>query len=148
MENAISELQLASELRTVIARLVKKLRAHSETGGKLSLTERSTLSLLDQHGELLPNELAAMEKITAQSMSQILNHLSELGYIIRRVSKTDKRKIIVSLSKAGQHTLYKVRSERDEWLAKALQQSCSAKEQEWLRRAIIPLTRLVDFESD
>jgi DNA-binding MarR family transcriptional regulator len=89
-----------------------------------------------------------MEKITTQSMSQILNHLLELGYITRKTSKTDKRKAIISLSKAGQHTLYKVRNERDEWIARALQEACSAKEQEILRRSIPVLTRLVDFESD
>ena len=74
-----TDLQLASEMRTVITRLIKKLRKHSVTGMSLSLTERSTMGLLDLHGELLPNELAAMEKITTQSMSQILNHLYELG---------------------------------------------------------------------
>jgi DNA-binding MarR family transcriptional regulator len=140
------DLQLASDLRTVTTRLIKKLRSKSSVSGELSLTERSTIGLLDQHKELLPNELASMEKITTQSMSQILNHLLELGYINRRISKTDKRKSIISLSKAGQNVLYKVRNERDEWLNKALQQTCSAKEQATLRRAIIPLTKLVDFD--
>ena len=138
--------QLASDLRMVITRLIKKLRGKSTTGEKLSLTERSTLALLDQHKELLPNELAAMEKITSQSMSQILSHLLEIGYITRRLSKTDKRKSIISLSRAGQDILYTVRNERDEWLNKALQETCSAKEHELLRRVIVPLTRLVDFD--
>ena len=138
--------QLATDLRMVVTRLIKKLRSKSETGEKLSLTERSTLALLDQHKELLPSELAAMEKITTQSMSQILNHLLELNYITRRISATDKRKAIISLSKTGQHILYKVRNERDEWLNKALQETCSAKEQDLVRRAIVPLTRLVDFD--
>jgi DNA-binding MarR family transcriptional regulator len=138
--------QLASDLRMVITRLIKKLRIKSTTGEKLSLTERSTIALLDQHKELLPNELAAMEKITTQSMSQILNHLLDLGYITRRISKTDKRKSIITLSKTGQNILYKVRNERDEWLKKALQETCSSKEQEMLRRVIVPLTRLVDFD--
>ena len=106
MENTQNSQQLASDLRTVITRLIKKLRNKSTTSEKLSLTERSTISLLDRHRELLPSELAAMEKITTQSMSQILNHLLELGYIVRRVSPTDKRKVIISLSKAGQHILY------------------------------------------
>ncbi len=87
-----TDIQLASELRTVVTRLIKKLRKHSVTGMSLSLTERSTMSLLDQHGELLPNELAGMEKITNQSMSQILNHLAELGYINSRTSKEDIRR--------------------------------------------------------
>lgn len=138
--------QLASDLRMVITRLIKKLRAKSATGEKLSLTERSTLALLDQHKELLPSELAAMEKITTQSMSQILNHLVELDYITRRISKTDKRKSIISISKTGQHILYKVRNERDEWLNTALQETCSAKELDMLCRVLAPLTRLVDFD--
>jgi DNA-binding MarR family transcriptional regulator len=139
-------LQLASDLRTVLTRLIKKLRSKSETGGKLSLTERSTIGLLDLHKELLPSELAAMEKITTQSMSQILNHLFELGYITRRISTTDKRKSIITLSKTGQNVLHKVRNERDEWLNKALKETCTAKELEVLQRAITPLTKLVDFD--
>ncbi|MFI5124957.1 MAG: MarR family winged helix-turn-helix transcriptional regulator [Chitinophagales bacterium] len=138
--------QLASDLRTVVSRLVKKLRHKSASGEKLSLTERSTIALLDRHKELLPSELAAMEKITTQSMSQILHHLLELGYIIRRISDTDKRKVIISLSKAGQAILHKMRNERDEWLGNALINACNPREQDMLRRAIGPLTRLVDFD--
>ena len=79
-------------------------------------------------------------------MSQILNHLLELGYINRKISDTDKRKAIISLSKAGQNVLYKARNERDEWLNKALAETCTAKEQEILRRALTPLTKLVDYD--
>jgi DNA-binding MarR family transcriptional regulator len=146
MANEQTGLQLASDLRTVISRLIKKLRNKSTTSACLSLTERSSMALLDLHKELLPSELAAMEKITTQSMSQVLNHLLELGYIKRKISKTDKRKSIISLSKAGQDVLHKLRHERDEWLNKALTETCSAKEQELLRRAITPLTKLVDFD--
>ena len=141
-----SDIQLASELRTVITRLIKKLRKKSETGMSLSLTERSTMSLLDQYGEMLPNELATMEKITNQSMSQILNHLSELGYINRRISKEDKRKSIITLSARGSQVLRQVRSERDNWLYQAIEQTCSVGETEILRKAIQPLTRVLNFE--
>jgi len=146
MSNAPTNLQLATELRTTITRLIKKLRNKSISSEQLSLTERSTLALLDQHKELLPNELAAMEKITRQSMSQILNHLQQLGYIIKRTHDTDNRKTIISLSKEGQNILYKVRNERDEWLQKALQETCSTKEQELIQKALVPLTKIVDFD--
>jgi DNA-binding MarR family transcriptional regulator len=135
-----------SELRTVLARLMKKLRKESVTARHLSLTERSTIGLLDQHKELLPSELASMEKITNQSMSQILNHLLELGYIRRTASKTDKRKVLISLTKAGEDILVKVRSERDEWLSRAIEQTCSKEEQHLLKQVLIPLTKIVDFE--
>lgn len=146
MKKEQNDLQLASELRTVITRLIKKLRSKSIASERLSLTERSTIALLDQHKELLPSELAAMEKITTQSMSQILNHLLELGYINRKISETDKRKAIISLSRSGQKILYKVRNERDEWLDKALKKTCTPKEQDILRQALQPLTKLVDVD--
>ena len=140
------ESQLASDLRTVVTRLIKKLRKESVTGQQLSLTERSTWLLLYQHKELLPSELASMEKITNQSMSQMLNHLLELGYITRTASDTDKRKVMISLTELGEQTIVQVRSERDEWLAKAISESCNEEEVACLKQVIGPLTKLVDFE--
>ena len=144
--NVKTDIDFATELRNAVARLTKKLRKQSPTGLQLSLTERSTMALLQQHSGLLPSELAAMEMITNQSMSQVLNHLFELGYITRTISATDKRKINISLSKDGQDTLIKFRHERDEWLAKAIRESCTPEEQTLLKQVIVPLTKLVDFK--
>lgn len=146
MSTQDNNLQLASDFRTVISRLVKKLRSKPSAGNRLSLTERSVLSLLDEHKELLPSELAGMEKITSQSMSGILNNLSVLKYIRRKNSPDDKRKVLISLTKEGQNILYKRRHERDEWLSIAISQTLTAREQETLRKMIEPLARLVDFE--
>lgn len=141
-----NDLLLATELRTAITRLVKKLRKESVTGQKLSMTERSSLALLQQHGQLLPSELASMEKITNQSMSQILNHLLELEYIDRTASETDKRKVIITLTQKGEETIDQVRSERTEWLARAVKATCNEEEAKLLKKAIGPLTKLLDFE--
>lgn len=138
--------QLATDLRTATARLIKKLRKQSVTGQQLSLTERSTMSLLLQYKELLPSELAAMEKITNQSMSQLLNHLFELGFISRKSLETDKRKVLISLTPEGEKTFLQVRAERDEWLLKAIRETCSDEDIDALQRAIVPLTKLVDFD--
>ncbi len=138
--------EFVSDLRTVVARLIKKLRKESATSRQLSLTERSVLFLLLQHKELLPSELAAMEQITNQSMSTILSHLLELGYITRAASTTDKRKVLITLTTEGEKTLQQVRSERDHWLAHAIEATCTQQEQELLKQAIIPLTKIVDFE--
>jgi DNA-binding MarR family transcriptional regulator len=141
-----NNLQFVSDLRTVVGRMIKKLRKESATGQQLSLTERSTLSLLDQHKSMLPSELAAMEKITNQSMSAILNHLLELGYIIRTASETDGRKVHISLSAEGEKTLLQVRNERDQWLANAVAGTCTDEEQELLKKLIPILTKIVEFE--
>ena len=140
------DLQFASDLRTVVGRLIKKMRKESPTGFQLSLTERSTMAMLYQHKALLPSELAAMEMITNQSMSQVLNHLSELGFITRVPSQTDKRKINISLSEKGETTLLQFRHERDEWLLKAVTEACSPEEQEILKQAIYPLTKIVELK--
>ena len=140
------DLQLASDLRTAVSRLTKKLRKKSITGQGLSMTERSSLVLLHQNKEMLPSELASMEKITNQSMSQILGHLMELGYINRKASETDKRKVIISLTAAGEEMILRVRSERDEWLAKAIEATCDEEEIERIKKAIGPLTKLIDFD--
>lgn len=139
--------ELARELRNTVTRLIKRLRRQSSTGGEFSLTERSTLALLEQHGQLLPSELAAMEHITTQSMSQILNHLQGLNLIIRTPSATDGRKVIITLSTLGQEKINKVRNEREEWLNKAIYEVCTPEEQELLLKALGPLKKLIEYPS-
>jgi DNA-binding MarR family transcriptional regulator len=138
--------QFVSDLRTTVGRMIKKLRKESATGQQLSLTERSTLSLLHQHRSMLPSELAGMEKITNQSMSAILNHLFDLGYITRTASETDGRKVYITLSAEGEKTLLLVRNERDQWLSRAIAATCSKEDQELLKKAIPILTKIVEFE--
>ena len=141
------DIQKATELRSAIQQVVKKLRKESPSSQHLSLTERSTMSQLYQNKTMLPSELATNEKITNQSMSQVLNHLFELGYITRTVSETDKRKLNISLSPLGEQTLQQVRYERDEWLATAISETCTAEEQSILKQALVPLGKLIEYRS-
>lgn len=141
--NSNADIQFASDLRSTITRLVKKLRRESPTGQQLSLTERSTMAELYRNKAMLPSELAANEMITNQSMSQVLNHLSELGYITRTASETDGRKVNISLSEHGEQTLLQFRHERDEWLADAIARACSPEEQELLKQVLVPLGKIV-----
>jgi len=104
------------------------------------------MASLYQHKALLASELAAMEMITNQSMSQVLNHLFELGYIVRTTSETDKRKVNISLSPEGENMLLKFRHERDEWMHKAITQACTPEEQALLQKAIAPLTKIIDYK--
>lgn len=138
--------QLAAQLRPVLARLVRKLRKLSPANEDLSQSERSVLVLLDQHGQLLSAELAVMEKMTPQSMGQLLQHLFSLRLITRTISPDDKRKIIIALSEAGKDRIERVRKERDEWLSYAISSACTPEEQAILQAAITPLSKLVDFE--
>ncbi|MDB4918475.1 MAG: hypothetical protein JWQ54_458 [Mucilaginibacter sp.] len=104
------------------------------------------MALLDQNKKMLPSELAAAEMITNQSMSQVLNHLFELGYIIRTASTTDKRKVNISLSELGESTLLQFRHERNEWLANAIAIACTPEEKKVLQQAIGALSKVIDLK--
>ena len=139
-------LHLASELRSVLIRLYKKLRKKSVSAEKLSLTERSTISLIYNNGTMLASELALVEKITTQSMSQVVNHLFELGLIVKTPSETDGRKVLISLSEAGKEIIEKVRTEKDEWLSDAIADALTREEHDALIKALGALTKLVDHD--
>jgi DNA-binding MarR family transcriptional regulator len=140
----INDNQLASELRTAISRLVKVLKYEVRQDETLSLTERSTLVLVYQHPEMLPSELAAKEKVTSQSMSQIINKLFENGFIKRTSSTEDKRKVIITITSKGKEFIELKRNKTSEWLAKAISEKTSEDEKDILMRTITILTKLVD----
>ncbi|HVW59191.1 MAG TPA: MarR family transcriptional regulator [Puia sp.] len=138
------DIEIAAGLRTVIHRLVKVLRKHTRNDEMLSLTERSTLGLLYQHGKLLPTELAQMEKVTAQSMSQVIANLSKIAYVDKTPGVDDKRKVYLSLTAAGKEYIERHRQEKQEWLARTLHEKLSAREKEVLSEAMTILTKLID----
>jgi DNA-binding MarR family transcriptional regulator len=138
--------EIAADLRVVMSRLIKILRNETRNDEQLSLTERSTLSLVYQHEQILPSELAGIEKVTNQSMSQIINKLLKHGYVKRTSSKEDKRKVIITITAAGKKLIEKRRHERQEWLAKSILEKTTQKEKEILVNAIKVLTKLVDLK--
>jgi len=144
MNASQKDIEIAGNLRTVIQRLVKVLRKQTRNEEMLSLTERSTLGLLYQHGRLLPTELAQMEKVTTQSMSQVIAHLFEIAYIHKTPSENDKRKVYLSLTSAGKIYIERLRQEKQEWLARTLHEKTSPREKEVLSEAMTILTKLID----
>ena len=134
--------ELASELRGVVSDLAKRLRKQVYSVGELSITEQTTVLYLYRAGSLFPSELAEINKIRKQSMSQVLNHLEELKLIRRTVSREDKRKTAISLTAAGEKLVDKSRYERDVWLAKAIKGRLGEKEVQVLVAAM-PLLRLI-----
>jgi len=138
------DIEVAGSLRTVLHRLIKLLRRETRNEAQLSLTERSTLGGLYQHGELLPSDIARMEKVTTQSMSQVISHLFELNYIHKNTSADDKRKVLLSLTPAGRAYVEQLRLDKQEWLARALHEKATPEEKELLMKAIGVLTKLMD----
>jgi|SRR5579872_4494262 len=140
----MNDMEIAANLRTILNRLVKLMRRQTRNEGQLSLTERSALGLLYPDKQLAPSDIARAEKVTTQSMSQVVNHLAELGYIGRTPSTDDGRKILVSLTADGRSRVEQARLEKQEWLAKALHEKVTAKEKELLVDALHIITKLID----
>lgn len=141
---APSDAELASGLRTTISRLVKLLRRETHNDAQLSLTERATLGLLYPDTRLSPSDIARTEKVTTQSMSQVINHLAELNYLERTPSGDDKRKVLLSLTEAGRDYILQLRKEKQEWLATAINKKASDAEKAILAEALKIIDKLID----
>jgi len=138
------DIELAASLRLTIHRLVRLLRRETRNDAQLSLTERATLGLLYPDNRLAPSDIARSEKVTTQSMSQVINHLAELDYIRRTPSEEDKRKVVLSLTAAGKAYVEQLRKDKQEWMAGALQAKTNPQEKLILQQALQIINKLVD----
>jgi DNA-binding MarR family transcriptional regulator len=139
-----TDADLAVGLRNSLHRLVKLLRRETRNDAQLSLTERAALGLLYPDNKLAPSDIARTEKVTTQSMSQVINHLAELNYIERNPSDEDKRKVLLTLTPAGRAYVEQLRKDKQEWLAAALQKKTTPQEKAILAEALVIIDKLVD----
>ncbi len=132
---------LASELRVVLGRLIKRIRAEN----RLSMTQVAVLGRLDREGTQSIGDLAAAERVRPQSMSQTLSELEADGLIARRTDERDARRTLVELTPGGLAALEQDRALREGWLARALADEFSAEERQTLAQALPLLSRLTEL---
>ncbi len=133
---------LASILRVSVARLSRRLRSERAPDNELlPVGQLSVLGALFRHGECTVGELAALERVKAPSMTRTVNCLEEGGYVVRRPHETDRRQVVVALSKNGEETLAADRRRRDAWLVQRLRE-LTPEERQVLRRAAPLIERL------
>ena len=128
---------MASDLRDVIGRLIRRLRAEYRFG----LTQAAVLGRLDREGPQYIGELAAAERVRSQSMGQTLDELQADKLIQRRPDATDGRRTKVALTAEGRAALTEDRVRRDGWVAQAISEFTPA-EREVLTEAVDLLRRL------
>jgi DNA-binding MarR family transcriptional regulator len=132
---------LASELRLSVMRLRRRLAAEREPDNELSTGAVAVLGVLFRNGERTLGELAAHERVQPPSMTRTVNCLEQEGYVTRRPHDSDRRQVLVELSKKGRETLLADRRKRDAWLAQRLK-DLTPDEREILRAATPILERL------
>src|SRR5436190_5228971 len=131
---------LASDLRDVLGRLVRRLRAEN----RFPLSHGTVLGRLDRLGGQSVSDLAVAERVRPQSMAQTVSELEADGYVTRRPDSSDRRRAVVELTEAGLDALKADRRHREGWLARAIAEDLSEEEQAVLREAVELLRRLGD----
>jgi DNA-binding MarR family transcriptional regulator len=133
---------LASDLRVVLGRLVRRLRAEH----RFPLSHATVLGRLDREGAQSTSDLALAERVRPQSMAQIVGDLEADGLIERHPDPGDRRRMLIEPTEQGREALGQDRRNREGWLARAIADTLSAEEQATLARAVKLLERLAQDE--
>ena len=134
---------LASELRTVVSKLKRRLREHGG-GEDLTPSQASVLVRLERDGSATIATLARAEGVRHQSMSAVVATLSQAGLLQGSPDPDDGRQMLMSITPKCLKWLREGRAARQDWLTRTISQKLSVREQEKLRAALDLLTRIVE----
>src|ERR1700691_3166075 len=135
--------EVAAALRVAIGMLYRRLKQAAPTD-ELTLAESSTLSRLERGGPASSSELARHDRISPQSMGVTVAALLDRGLIERNRDPEDGRRIVLSITAAGQRTVRDKRGARTEHIAAALREGFSEDELRQLHGASALLERLAE----
>ena len=133
--------ETANRLRPALLRLARELRRETESLG-ITSRQATLLSVIREHPGLSLRELAALERISAPSLSGHVDRLESAALIERVRSGSDRRRVGLELTPAGDRLLRKVRAQRTTWLAERLAE-LPPEQVEAIERAIEPLSALL-----
>ncbi len=141
VSEAIDRIAVANQLRPVLLRLARELRRETESLGVTS-RQATLLWLVRDHPGLSLRELAALERISAPSLSGHVDRLERAGLVERLRSGYDRRRVGLQLTEAGARLLRRVRARRTTWLAARLE-GLDPDQVEAIERALEPLHALL-----
>jgi|GEM_PF-3442960 len=113
----------AADLIAVSSRFAR--RAAATTYASRSMVSWRTLGSLDLDGPQRVTELAARERVTQSTMSEIIGRLETDGCITREKDPTDGRAQLIDITDKGRNELYQNRREAAENLRPALERLTS-----------------------
>lgn len=130
---------LASDLRLACLRIARRIRFEPAAPG-LAPHAFSVLARLGE-GPATPGSLAAVERVSAPSMTRTVAGLVDAGLASRESCPTDGRAVLISLTPAGAEVLAATRARRDLWMSSRIAQ-LSPGEVDDLRRAATVLAKV------
>ncbi|MEV6826587.1 MarR family transcriptional regulator [Amycolatopsis sp. NPDC051102] len=134
---------LSRRVREGVGRLNWRMRAEADQGNP-GPAVLAVLSRLYRAGTQTPTELAEAERLQPQSLTRILASLRLRGWVDRVPDPDDGRRSRVSITADGLAVLRRYSSQRERWLAVALETTLSPTERQLLRLAADLLIRLAD----
>ena len=111
--------EVAAALRESIGLLLRRMR-QQRPEGELTLPESAAMTRLSRRGPTTSSALAKLEQISPQSMGATLAGLEARGLVARHADPQDGRRVVLSVTEAGQQVLQDKRNARTEQLAQAL----------------------------
>ena len=135
----------AREVKGVVSRLRRRIQALALTDD-LSGSQAAVLSRLHKEGPSSSSVLAGAESVSHQAIGAILTVLQARGFIQRTPDPTDGRRQLIALTAAGAARVEHTSSEREEWLARALQDRLTEDERRAVRHAMTLLDRIAESD--
>jgi DNA-binding MarR family transcriptional regulator len=93
--------------RAMKRRVLAKLQSES-----ISFAQIGLLFMIDENGSVISKDLATRMQISRSAIAQLLDGLSELGFITRTEDKKDRRIVHIGLSKKGKGKIKDLEKQR------------------------------------
>jgi len=118
-ERSAERLAEAADLYLAVGRITRLLRRAGELGS-LSPSSAAALGTLVRSGPMRLGDLAAVERVTAPTMSRIVTVLEKAGYVARSPDPIDGRAQVLSASASATDLVNGLTSERIQRFADVL----------------------------
>jgi len=105
-----------------ITRMARRLRQQSGTGGEISPTLAAALATVERDGPLTPSALAELERIQRPTATRAVTRLEQMGLVTRTPDPSDARGSRIAITRDGATLLKRIRSRKNEYLARQLRE--------------------------
>ncbi len=126
-----------------IVRMARRLRQQSGSEGGTSPTLTAALATVEREGPLTPSALADLEGIQRPTATRVLARLETAELVTRTADPGDRRVAHVAITPAGRALLKRIRTRKNEYLARRLRE-LTPQERTTLADAATLLERLLE----
>jgi DNA-binding MarR family transcriptional regulator len=134
---------LAQDLRAIVGKLKRRLRAQAHIGD-LTPSQVSVLLRLEKAGPATASGLARTEGMRPQSIAPVIAALQGAGLVSGAPDPADARQTLLSLTDACRKWVEDGRTARQDLLTRLIEARLSPQEQDEVAIAVELLKRLVD----